>query len=167
MTEQTEERCRNGHLRTPENTMYENLRNGKKRRRCRVCRNLRNRRSGGDSDAIIIGSTELVDNTVYDMSSLTIDQRLAVVEFDKAKKKVDTKCRTRPRDFVDWEASKDYVSEVPTPEYAASLCAGCPLFNLCGASAEAQKPAWGVWGGKVYIFGNEYTEGEYDNRNNE
>ena len=145
--------------------MWENLKNGKKRRRCRVCRNLRNRRGGGESDAIIIGTTELADNTLKDTSTLTFEQRKAILEFDKALEKVDTKCKDRPRDFADWEASKDYVSEVPTPEYAASLCKGCPLFNLCGASAEAKKPAWGVWSGKVWIYGNIYTEGEYDNRN--
>lgn len=172
MTDVVEERCRNGHLRTPENTMWENLGNGKKRRRCRVCRNLRNRK-GGESDAIIIGGVELVDNVVYDTSSLSIDDRLAIAEFDKTLKMVDTKCKDKPREFVDWNADAVDVSEVPTPDYAASLCEGCPFSNasngplagMCDAQAEAKRPAWGVFDGKVWIFGNKYDKGEYDRRN--
>jgi hypothetical protein len=160
LTDQEPERCRNGHLRTPENTMYEHLKNGKTRRRCRICRNLRNRKSAGNSDAIIIGGIELIDNTVYDIGSLPLADRLVVAAFDKALRKVHTKCRQKPREYTDWNADAIDVSEVPSPEYAAKLCAGCPLAELCGESAEVTRPAWGVRNGTVWIYGNKYDKGE-------
>lgn len=145
--------------------MYEKLKNGKTRRRCRICRNLRNNKSHINSDQIIIGGTLLADQTTYDKSGLTIEDRITLIKWDKALDLIDTKCKDDPGPFVDWDADAEDVSQVPSPDFAESLCKGCPLRELCGASAEIVRPAWGVRDGRVYIFGNEFTEGSYDNRN--
>lgn len=39
---------------------------------------------------------------------------------------------------------------VPSPGRAKMSCAGCPFLAECATFAEAEKPAWGVWGGNVY-----------------
>lgn len=140
--------------------MYERLKNGKIRRRCRTCRNLRNNKSHVSNDQIIIGGEHLADNTLYDRSKLTIDDRLVMVKFDKALDLIDTKCKGNAADFVDWDATETDVSQVPSPGYAEDMCKDCPLFDLCDRSAEAAPPAWGVRAGKVYIYGNIFTKGE-------
>lgn len=48
----------------------------------------------------------------------------------------------------------DYDDDsIPTAEEAYEMCAGCPLAALCGAYAEEERPAWGVWSGSVFIAG--------------
>lgn len=40
------------------------------------------------------------------------------------------------------------------------MCAPCALRPLCDLRAKAAPPAWGVWGGNVWVDGEVYTEGE-------
>ena len=56
---------------------------------------------------------------------------------------IEPKCLGTEELFV------DYVSP-PTRVEARALCRGCPLLQLCDAAARHRKPAWGVWGGRVY-----------------
>lgn len=53
-------------------------------------------------------------------------------------------CDQRPDEFVDYEVR-------PTPEDAEIMCSACPLLTLCRDSARRRKPAWGVWGGEVWV----------------
>lgn len=39
---------------------------------------------------------------------------------------------------------------VPSPGRAKMMCQTCPMLAKCAAFAEAEKPAWGVYGGNVY-----------------
>jgi hypothetical protein len=103
---------------------------------------------------------------MYDKSSLTIDDHIQLIKFDKALDLIDTKCKGNPASFVDWDASEDDVSQVPSPKYAEEMCKGCPVFELCDKAAKVAPPAWGVRAGKVYIFGNLFDKGEYNGDNN-
>lgn len=58
------------------------------------------------------------------------------------------KCANRSAEFSDYDEET-----LPTAEEAARLCAGCDLFALCEAYAKAEKPAWGVHAGEVYVQG--------------
>ncbi|WP_425280504.1 WhiB family transcriptional regulator [Leucobacter viscericola] len=49
--------------------------------------------------------------------------------------------------YVDYE-------KPPTRVEARALCRGCPLLELCDEAAQTRRPAWGVWGGRVYGSGN-------------
>ena len=44
----------------------------------------------------------------------------------------------------------------PSVDEAREMCAPCPLLDLCRASALETKPAWGVWGGIVWVMGRQY-----------
>lgn len=52
-----------------------------------------------------------------------------------------------------------------TDSEAQLACAGCPMLDLCKKTAEAQHPAWGTWGGKVYGRALEAIEKEESNDN--
>lgn len=39
---------------------------------------------------------------------------------------------------------------VPTDEEAQLMCAGCPLMKLCKTYGTTARPAFGIWGGKLY-----------------
>lgn len=153
------ERCRNGHPRTEENTVYESLGNGKYRRRCRLCRRdrLRKRRNGERPDAIILNGVTLVDKSILDLTTLPTHAKLLDKRFSDALDRVVTPCRSKTADFADYSDEK-----IPSPEYAAELCKGCPLLELCRARAHAVKPGWGVLGGEVWAYGNLFRSGTYN-----
>ncbi|MGO2150830.1 MAG: WhiB family transcriptional regulator [Microbacterium gubbeenense] len=44
----------------------------------------------------------------------------------------------------------DYA-ELPSAEQAQSLCAPCPLIKTCHIAARAERPVWGIRGGRVWI----------------
>lgn len=52
-------------------------------------------------------------------------------------------CLGREDEWIDYE-------EPPTDAKAASMCYGCPVFDLCKRYAETGHPAWGVWAGEVH-----------------
>lgn len=59
------------------------------------------------------------------------------------KKQIDPKCIGAEPLYVDYQRP-------PSRADAAALCRGCPLLELCDEAARKRRPAWGVWGGKVY-----------------
>lgn len=56
---------------------------------------------------------------------------------------IEPKCAGLSWHFV------DYVKP-PTRLEAELMCSGCPLLDLCSKAAQKRRPAWGVWGGRVY-----------------
>lgn len=85
-------------------------------------------------------------------------------EFDEAldaarrsKKAPQPKCDGQPMVYVDYTTP-------PSAEIARELCAGagpkdparCKLYDLCRASALAERPDWGVRGGIVWVNGRQY-----------
>ncbi|AGY47124.1 hypothetical protein CN1A_15 [Clavibacter phage CN1A] len=79
------------------------------------------------------------------------------IDFATALHQPDAK---RPKCVGRWGEFTDYDEDhIPSPETAAALCEGCPFFELCQASAKQTKPAWGVQGAKVWVYGKEYLDG--------
>lgn len=60
---------------------------------------------------------------------------------------VEVPCTTDPDKWDGWDA--DGVP-IPTEKEAQSWCAGCPVRNLCADYAETERPALGVYAGKIY-----------------
>ncbi len=58
-------------------------------------------------------------------------------------------------DCLDDPIYTDFVSPPPA-EIARKMCADCPLLLLCRESALRERPAWGVQGGIVWVFGQQY-----------
>lgn len=56
---------------------------------------------------------------------------------------INPKCLGLEWYFVDY-------STPPERSVAQKMCRGCPLLELCDEAAQKRRPAWGVWGGKVY-----------------
>lgn len=59
----------------------------------------------------------------------------------------------KPGGAQKWVDDFDEPNPPATPEYAASLCAGCPLIKQCDAWALTIKPYQGVFGGKSWSNG--------------
>lgn len=53
-------------------------------------------------------------------------------------------CLDNPGPWVDIDSPE----EIPSPEGAARMCAGCPVFDLCGEYVRLASPSFGVWAGK-------------------
>lgn len=53
-------------------------------------------------------------------------------------------CKDVPELFVDF----DTPQQIPTPEEAAEMCAGCPVFDLCASYDRLASPSFGVWAGR-------------------
>lgn len=53
------------------------------------------------------------------------------------------KCRGKEDQYVDFHV-------LPSRSEAKELCEGCPLLEKCHNAAQSRRPAWGVWGGRVY-----------------
>lgn len=66
--------------------------------------------------------------------------------YDKAR------CTGRESKFADYETP-------PTDGQAQMMCAGCPFLEECGAFADAEQPAWGIWGGRIRGRNNMDTPG--------
>ena len=58
------------------------------------------------------------------------------------------KCQNNPARYSDYDDD-----DMPTAVEAEMACAGCPLLLLCAEYANAEKPAWGVWAGKRWAYG--------------
>ena len=61
------------------------------------------------------------------------------------------RCYRQPELYADW-------LKAPSAEDAAELCAGCPLFDLCGEEARLTRPAWGIRAGVAWVYGVPQTE---------
>lgn len=55
-----------------------------------------------------------------------------------------------PRCYNDTSYTDYDAFNVPSPGRAKMMCQTCPFYRECAAYAEAEKPAWGVYGGTVY-----------------
>ena len=144
------ERCRNHHIRTTENTIYERSRNGKTRRRCRDCR----RESRAQRAGRPAGLEGLSPRTLRQYDQLDEAERFIVDKFDRGLKLVKAKCNGTPGAYSDYSEE-----QIPTPETARGLCLGCPLLDLCQDAAIVMQPNWSVWGGAVWVYGKEYIKG--------
>ncbi len=61
---------------------------------------------------------------------------------------VDLAARGRQPNCVDPASRHLWTSESDADRaQAAELCEGCPVWDLCAASAEASSECWGVWAG--------------------
>lgn len=141
--------------------MWEKLPHGKKRRRCRICRQLRAAKNRDvAASQPVVGGEVLIDHTVQDSKLLTPQDRATVMKFRTALDIIRPACLNRPGEYSDYE--QDEAEDIPSPEYAEKLCAGCPVRQLCGAAAEVFPPAWGVRNGQVWAFGNKYNNGKYE-----
>lgn len=147
------EYCRNGHEWTPENTVWEGVKSGKPRRRCRQCRKDSRARRRGD----LGGIGGLSVGPIRVRSDLSLDERVVVERFGNVQQLIDPKCRDRPNAWADYDEE-----HIPTPEKAAAMCSDCLLLEMCNSAAQVMRHGWGVWGGKVWVFGREYTEGSDD-----
>lgn len=157
MTDQPYELCVNGHPFTPENTRWESSGRGKnKRRRCRQCLRDRAQRRRENAEYTV---TDVIPSVIREAQPR--DVRIAFAEFEKAQQHVVAKCKDQS-EWTDWE--EDSNEHIPSPEYAEALCEGCPLLKACDRAAKRALPGGGVWGGKVYIYGEQYNGGTYDKR---
>lgn len=75
-------------------------------------------------------------------------------EFNEQLKVTEVPCRGRELEFTEYADTRSAYDDEnegrlapPTRSEARALCAGCPLFDLCGAFARAEKPDYGIWGG--------------------
>lgn len=57
-------------------------------------------------------------------------------------------CEGKPEVFQDYAED-----DMPTAEQAEEACAGCKLMLLCDRYANADKPAYGIWAGKRWLYG--------------
>jgi len=133
--------CPNGHMLTPETTRMEGDGRGGQKMLCIECRRIQklNRPHRNRRKAVTIKTTR------------------AATDFATALHQPDAE---RPKCDGKWDVWTDYDEDkIPSPETAAALCEGCPFFELCRASAEQTKPAWGVQGGVVWEYGKINTEG--------
>ena len=73
-------------------------------------------------------------------SNADIELRHAIVQ-----KGVEPYCAGEEESYVLYDAKN-----VPSRAEAAIMCIGCPLLQLCDEAAQRRRPAWGVWGGRVY-----------------
>lgn len=64
------------------------------------------------------------------------------------------------------EPEKWTSDELPTDREAQIMCSSCDILELCRAYAEEARPAWSVWGGKVYgrNLDEQMRKGEEDGR---
>jgi hypothetical protein len=134
--------CSKGHRWTTATTHWESNSKGGKRRRCRLCLALKAERKREEPQVV------LPPQPVRHKDKALTE---AMASFDKAQAEERTKCFGRHREYTDWTAAN-----VPTPEEAQALCAGCPFFAACANNAEAITPSWGVFAGEVWVYGARY-----------
>jgi len=146
-----------GHPWTPENTLWESSgrHDGRKRRRCRQCRKDKRREASKSRTRVQLGEGYGQPRGHRREAEQDYSVTLAYRDFDHARKHIQPHCTGRSDEFSDWE-----LENAPSPERAKRMCAPCVLLPLCLARAEKNPPAWTVLGGKVWVDGQEYTEGE-------
>lgn len=94
----------------------------------------------------------------HELSGLAIkpSAQKAWQEFQAAQDRAEREGKRGARCAGKAEEYQDYTfMEVPSPGRAKAMCGSCPFSSLdgdgtCGRFAEAEKPGWGVWDGKVY-----------------
>lgn len=145
------ERCRNRHIRTEENTIWETSRGNKTRRRCRDCR----RESKAQRAGRPAGLEGLSSKTLRQYADLTVEEKRTVDRFDRGLKLVEAKCAGNPAEYSDYDEEN-----IPSPETARKLCEGCPLIDLCQDAAEVMQHNWCVFGGEVWVYGKQYIKGD-------
>lgn len=153
MTDEIVEYCRNNHLRTPENTVWERGSNGRMRRRCRDCRRESRLRSLNSGDAVIAPNAFPPIRTPDMLNS---GERNITQRFGRALEISVTPCQGNPEEFTDY--GEDF-QDIPSPKLARAMCQGCKLSELCSASAKIMREGWGVWGGEVYVMGEVFYAG--------
>jgi len=91
----------------------------------------------------------------FDVSSLLVrpSARKPWQDFVNADEYENRNCLGREKEFVDYADD-----DIPIDGVARVLCDNCPVFQKCDAFATAEKPGWGVHGGKTY--GRENVEKE-------
>lgn len=72
----------------------------------------------------------------------------AVTE-DNMLQHAERNCAGQADRYINYD-NPDNLFTRPTVKEAELMCLGCPLFKLCEEYADAAKPEWGVWAGKVY-----------------
>lgn len=90
--------------------------------------------------------TRAAANAATDHLKLPIRAIKAESELHLAMEEDRAKCEDRSAEWIDFE-------EPPNRSVARAMCEGCPLLRECGIFADESKPAWGVWGGSVYVDG--------------
>jgi hypothetical protein len=145
-----------GHPWTPENTLWESSgrQDGRKRRRCRQCRKDKRRQAAKASTRVQLGEG-YGQPRGYRHEAEHADILTRYGDFDQARKDIRPHCDGRMKEFSDYE-----LEDAPSPEKAKRMCAPCALQPLCLRKAEVAAPSWGVLGGKVWVDGEEYKEGE-------
>lgn len=156
------EYCRNGHERTAETTLTEIMPDGRKRRRCRICRQLRLDEKRKQNTAPMVAGRYVEDNTGPSYDDLEPGKQAIVDRFHQELDKLGSPCIGNPEPYTDYVG--DSPETTPAPSFAESLCAGCPVRTLCKATALVTRPAWGVWGGTTFAWGNEIYDGTDDPR---
>lgn len=82
---------------------------------------------------------------------------LAFDEFNAALKFSDVPCRGRAAEYTEFQDPRGWVDDnegrlpMPSAGEARDLCKACPLAELCGAYAEADKPDFGVFNGQRWV----------------
>lgn len=78
-----------------------------------------------------------------------LDALQEAVNEDNAKDEPERNCYDKSTQFSNYDDPRS-LYDIPTDSQARRMCGGCPLFDLCKDYATKARPAWGVWGGKVY-----------------
>jgi hypothetical protein len=134
--------CAKGHRWTSTNTHWESNSKGGKRRRCRLCLALKSAKKREEPSVVLPPQP-----VRHKDAALTEAMR----SFDAAQTETRTLC------FGKFDQWTDYTRDnMPTPDQAAAMCEGCPFFMSCDNNAEAIKPGWGVWAGKVWVYGERW-----------
>lgn len=136
--------CSKGHRWTVATTHWESNSKGGKRRRCRICLALKAQRKREEEPVVHAPSPVRPKNK---------EMTRAIASFDSAQVSNRTKCFGRPDKWMDYMAAG-----MPTAQEAQEMCAGCPFFQACANNAAAIEPAWGVWGGEVWVYGEKFDE---------
>lgn len=135
--------CSKGHRWTRENTHMESNSKGGRRRRCRKCLAAKAQRKRDEPSPV---------EAPAPLRAETPKGATAVASFDSAQSTTKTKCADNYEQWTDYTAAN-----MPTPEKAADMCAGCPFFKACANTAAATRPAWGVWAGEVWVYEKKYN----------
>lgn len=147
--------CSKGHPWTDESTRWESSgANGRLRKRCRICRREKKESQTGAEKGTLNGLGAKNNPSRRQPGELTYAERMAIREFDEALGEINPPCTDKPDEWCDYE--EDAIPSVKTAE---ELCADCPVRALCRDAAIARGEGWGVWGGKVFLYGRMYNGG--------
>lgn len=82
-------------------------------------------------------------------SQEALDDLQDAVDEDNRKDDPERNCYGKSALYSNYDDPKN-LGGVPTDREAELMCAGCPLFDLCRTYGKVGRPAFGVWGGKLY-----------------